>query len=98
VPIVNLGTHDNLILRNHGVIACGRSVAQAFVNLYNLELSCRAQIAAMQSGGALTEINSRVLETTHEGFSGLRYSGADGKLEWDAELRWLHRSGSTYRQ
>src|SRR5215510_6967217 len=49
--VASLGTHNALILRNHGLITCGKTVAQAFLLMRNLEKSCKAQIAAMSTGG-----------------------------------------------
>lgn len=49
--VKSLGEHDTMILRNHGLLAAGRTIAEAFVNIYVLERACQAQIKA-QSGGA----------------------------------------------
>ena len=44
-PIVAaLGDKDVLFMRGHGVIVCGRTVAEAFTNLYLLERVCRVQM------------------------------------------------------
>jgi ribulose-5-phosphate 4-epimerase/fuculose-1-phosphate aldolase len=47
----DLGGKNLLVLRNHGLLVCGETVAQAFVRMYRLERACQVQIAA-QSGGA----------------------------------------------
>jgi ribulose-5-phosphate 4-epimerase/fuculose-1-phosphate aldolase len=49
--VKSLGVHDTMILRSHGLLAAGRTVAEAFVNIYTLERACQAQVKA-QSGGA----------------------------------------------
>src|SRR3712207_8044502 len=48
--VADLGPHDAMILRNHGLLAAGRSVAEAFNNIYFLERACQAQIAALAGG------------------------------------------------
>src|SRR3712207_9250560 len=51
--VADLGPHDAMILRNHGLLAAGRSVAEAFDNIYFLERACQAQIAALAGGAQL---------------------------------------------
>src|SRR6202022_3593461 len=45
--IANLGGSEDMILRNHGLLACGRTIAQAFNNIYRLERACQTQLQAM---------------------------------------------------
>lgn len=45
--------HQCMILRNHGLLAAGRTIAEAFVNIYFLERACQAQIKAQAGGAAL---------------------------------------------
>jgi ribulose-5-phosphate 4-epimerase/fuculose-1-phosphate aldolase len=45
--VADLGPHDALIMRNHGLLTCGATVQQAFNTMYQLELSCRSQVDAM---------------------------------------------------
>lgn len=45
--VANLGTCDMLLLRNHGVLALGRTAADAFLSLYFLERACEVQIATL---------------------------------------------------
>ncbi|MDM0031775.1 class II aldolase/adducin family protein [Variovorax sp. J22P271] len=49
----DLGPHMAMILRNHGLLAVGRSIAQAFDQIYFLERACQAQVQAMAGGAAL---------------------------------------------
>jgi ribulose-5-phosphate 4-epimerase/fuculose-1-phosphate aldolase len=49
--VADLGQHNAMILVNHGLLVGGRSIPEAFNNIYYLERACQAQIAA-QSGGA----------------------------------------------
>jgi ribulose-5-phosphate 4-epimerase/fuculose-1-phosphate aldolase len=50
-----------LILRNHGVVVTGPSVAQAYVELYMLERTCRAQLTALATGLPLNELTDEQL-------------------------------------
>jgi len=84
----DLGAHDAMILRNHGLLTCGATVQQAFNTMYQLEWSCRAQVDAMVSGKTPVLPTKEVLEkTAHLYQPGTRRPY--GVLEWPAMLRLL---------
>ena len=87
--IVNdLGPHDALVMRNHGLLTCGATVQQAFNTMYQLEMSCRAQVDAMAARTELTMPGENVLaHTAHLYQPGTRRPY--GVLEWPAMLRLL---------
>ena len=60
----DLGPHDAMIMRNHGLLTCGATVQQAFNTMYQLEMSCRAQVEAMAAGAGLTMPGENVLAHT----------------------------------
>ena len=49
----DLGDRRVMILRNHGLLACGPTIADAFMDLYQLQRACEVQIAAQAGGAAL---------------------------------------------
>jgi len=49
--IDSLGDNLFLVMRNHGAIVCGRTIAEAYVEHHHFEFACRAQIAALSAGG-----------------------------------------------
>jgi ribulose-5-phosphate 4-epimerase/fuculose-1-phosphate aldolase len=51
--VADLGTHNAMILRNHGLLVCGTGMAEAFDVMYHLERACQAQVAAMGGGAEL---------------------------------------------
>jgi len=84
----DLGPHEALIMRNHGLLTCGATIQQAFNNMYQLELSCRAQVDAMAARTELTMPGENVLaHTAHLYQPGTRRPY--GVLEWPAMLRLL---------
>lgn len=84
----DLGPHDAMILRSHGLLACGATVQQAFNTLYQLELACRTQVDAMAARTELIVPSQSVLErTAHLYQPGTRRPY--GVLEWPAMLRLL---------
>ena len=84
----DLGPHDALIMRNHGLLTCGATVQQAFNTMYQLELSCRSQVDAMAARTELTMPGENVLAHTADLYQpGTRRPY--GILEWPAMLRRL---------
>jgi ribulose-5-phosphate 4-epimerase/fuculose-1-phosphate aldolase len=84
----NLGPHDAMILRSHGLLACGATIQQAFNTMYQLELACRAQVDAMAARTELVLPPREVLaRTAHLYQPGTRRPY--GVLEWPAMLRLL---------
>lgn len=93
--LADLGSdRQMLILRNHGLLACGRSIPEAFIMMFYLEQACRIQIAA-QTGGTLHLPPKEVQELAHQqAMSGL--GAALGSREFAALKRRLARLGSDY--
>jgi ribulose-5-phosphate 4-epimerase/fuculose-1-phosphate aldolase len=60
--VADLGPHDALIMRNHGLLTCGASIQQAFNTMYQLELSCRSQVDVMAARAELTLPPQHVLD------------------------------------
>jgi len=66
--VADLGEHRAMILRNHGLLAAGRTIAEAFVNIYYLERACQSQIKAMSGGARLNLPSPAVCEHTARQF------------------------------
>lgn len=66
----DLGNHRAMILRNHGLLTGGRSVAEAFVNIWYLERACQAQVRAQSGGAALHRPSAQVCQHTARQFDG----------------------------
>ena len=58
----NLGSRPLLILRNHGLLAVGRSVAQAFAYLWTLNRACEVQAATASLRQTPIEISDEISE------------------------------------
>jgi len=91
----DLGTHKVMILRNHGLLACGESVAEAFDHMYYLERACQSQINAMAGGAKLRIPPAAVAEKTAAQFKKLPYKAK--KTEWKAHLRMLDKTDPSYK-
>lgn len=66
----DLGSKDVLILRNHGLLACGRTIPQAFNTIYWLENACRIQVDMLGCGRPLHAASARAIDNTVTCFAG----------------------------
>jgi len=91
----DLGEKNLLVLRNHGTLTVGETVADAWLRMYMLERACEAQIAA-QAGGRVASASREAGEKTAAiARAGLTTVGR--KLAWPALLRRLDRLDPGYR-
>src|SRR5450432_2712427 len=60
--VQDLGTNNNLILRNHGLLTVGRTVAEAFISMFILERACKIQILAQSGGGTLVPVPAPIID------------------------------------
>ena len=93
--VTDLGpTARALILRNHGLVTLGRTVAEAFILMHNLDRACKVQLAIQPTGQAVHPVPHDVAERTAR-----QYESGDSKRlpgqpdpnarEWRAFLRRL---------
>jgi ribulose-5-phosphate 4-epimerase/fuculose-1-phosphate aldolase len=92
--VADLGRHDAMILRNHGLLTCGATVAAAYVRMFYLEKSAVAQLQAMATGDRITVPPQEVCEKSARQWDG--DSVPVGTREWPALLRSLDREGTDY--
>ncbi len=98
VLLESLGDRYLMIMRNHGVLVGGRNIAEAYVKHYFLEISCRAQVAALSAGldnvdlipDDVAEHAARQIERKppHD----------ESHRDWQAVLRQLERDAPDYRR
>jgi ribulose-5-phosphate 4-epimerase/fuculose-1-phosphate aldolase len=92
----DLGETRVMILRNHGLLAVGETVGEAFFWLYTLQKACEIQVQAQAGGAPLRtvpeEIRALVTEQTRQ-FAGARM----GQREWTALLREVERFAPDYK-
>lgn len=94
----DIGNKNALILRNHGLLTCGISIARAYHAMLNLEKSCKVQLAAMQSGGALIKLSPAVQEHAARQHERDDAQGVGGRPDiWPALLMMLDKIDPSYR-
>ena len=95
----DLGDARFLILRNHGLLTVGASIADAFLGMYVLESACQIQIAALagqQGAEGLRQVHPRILSGVAEAMR-VQTGGMGGAFVWPALLRKLERTDPGYR-
>jgi len=93
--VANLGTKSAMLLRNHGTLAVGPSVAAAFLTTYFLERACAIQVATLAGGVPLHLPSTEVQDL-------VRQQGASGTpkvraMAWAALVRMLDRKDPGFR-
>lgn len=95
--VESLGDNHAMVLRNHGLLTTGRSVAEAFLWLYRLERAAQVQIDA-GSAGTLNLLSDNVAKKSGEDVNGFAASAAEyGQLEFAALMRKMDRIDPSYR-
>ncbi len=94
--LADLNDRHILVLRNHGLLIVGRSIAGAFIATYRMERACAMQLAFQQSGAAFHPITDEVVSAASNRPAGGRNEPA--KFEWPALLRKLDRIDQSYKQ
>ena len=92
----DLGAHPAMILRNHGLLTCGRTVREAFELIYYLECACKAQVGALAGGLKLRIPPDDVIEKTARLFE--RDHRPPTERDWPALLRLLDRMDPSFRE
>jgi ribulose-5-phosphate 4-epimerase/fuculose-1-phosphate aldolase len=94
----DLGDANYLMLRNHGLLTVGKTIADAFLQMYTFENTCRIQVDALagQTGASdLTAIDPQVLTGVAHAMK-VQTGGLGGNFVWPSLLRKLHRENPGY--
>jgi ribulose-5-phosphate 4-epimerase/fuculose-1-phosphate aldolase len=92
----DLGDKNSMILRNHGLLTCGESTADAFLFMYILQKACEVQIRAQSGGGELIRIAPPIVEGIRKAAKQI-LRGAGGMIAWPGILRKLDRADPSWR-
>src|SRR5246500_5191141 len=96
----SIGQHPVLVLRNHGLLATGRNVAEAFSLTYHFERSAEAQLkiqAAVAAGAKMVIPSPATCERQAALFSG-NEARLQGQREWPALLRLANKLQTSSRE
>lgn len=92
----DLGSNSFMILRNHGLLTTGTSIADAFLGMYILQRACEVQIQALSGNREMTPIPSGIVDTIRQQAEQVT-RGMGGKLAWPGLLRKLDRIDTGFR-
>jgi ribulose-5-phosphate 4-epimerase/fuculose-1-phosphate aldolase len=90
----DLGQNNALILRNHGLLTVGASVADAFIMMYSLQRACEVQLLA-QAGDQLVSVDPRILGGVKANIEAVT-RGLGPSIAWPALKRKLDRLDRSY--
>ncbi len=94
--VKDLGDHEAMILRNHGLLTVGPTIAECFNNMFRLERACQLQVTTLSCNTEIRLPPNEVVRETQDGFKpGVRRRW--GLLEWPALLRMLDKADRSYR-
>ncbi|EIT70528.1 MULTISPECIES: class II aldolase/adducin family protein [Hydrocarboniphaga] len=94
--VQDLGEANFYMLRNHGLLTIGGSIADAFVSMYFFEAACMIQVRAQAGGAELVPIHPQIISTAQAQARQVT-RGAGGGLVWPGLLRRLDRKDPSYR-
>lgn len=97
--IESLGAKNFLILKNHGLLTCGGSVSEMFLNMTLLQRSCEIQVVADSTGKPLIPVSEDIGKKTQELLKIQMQHAPDGpagQLEFDAMRRLVDRVDDSY--
>jgi ribulose-5-phosphate 4-epimerase/fuculose-1-phosphate aldolase len=94
--VADLGDKVHMILRNHGLLTVGGTVAEAFLSMFLLERACKIQILAQAGGGELALIPAAVVRLVESQVKAVTV-GQGAALTWPGLLRKLDRLDQSYR-
>src|SRR5438132_113446 len=89
--VKDLGDRSFLMLRNHGLLTVGPTVAEAFLNMYLFESVCSIQVRAMAGGSELVHVDPRIIAKAQEQAAVVTRGVGGGALTWPGLLRRLDR-------
>ncbi len=100
----DLGNAEVMVLRNHGLLALGAGIPQAFNNMFRLERICQIQLMAMACNSEMVMPDGEVIARSNQAYAtnnssmgGSAPAQALGVMEWPAMLRFLDRRDPSYR-
>ncbi|OZH52323.1 aldolase [Hydrocoleum sp. CS-953] len=95
--VASLGAKKCLILRNHGLLTVGRSIAEAFYYMYYLNQACEIQVNVLGTGNKPIIPPPEICEHTAQQFEEAAFHNQEVARVWAANRRLLDRLDPSYR-
>jgi len=94
--VQSLGNNTFLMLRNHGLLTVGATIADAFLAMYLFETTCAIQLRAQSGGGELVHVPPMIIATAQQQAAQVTRN-LGGQLAWPGLLRKLDRLDPGFR-
>lgn len=91
----DLGRNFAMLLQNHGLLAVGRTAAEAFIYHYYLEMACKIQVDVLSATDNPIRITDDAMDALHDW--GAPENGPHGGVQWPALMRMLDRTVPDFR-
>ena len=95
--IANLGDKSLMILRNHGLLAGGRTIPEAFQNLWAMERACQVQVTTDSTGRPNIPVGPEILAKSEQLMAMQAMGGPSGELEFKALTRLIEKIDPSYK-
>ena len=92
--VKSLGNNNVMILRNHGLLTCGKTIGETFMLMYYLDRACKNQIDILSTNEEFIQPSDNIMEYAAGQYEDPRFQL--GKFEWPALLRLLDKKNSIY--
>ncbi|MGH8672698.1 MAG: class II aldolase/adducin family protein [Burkholderiales bacterium] len=93
--VADLGQANFMILRNHGLLTCGETVAEAFLNMYILQRACEVQVMAQGGGKELISVPQPIVSGIQAAAKAVS-RGMGAQLSWPGLIRKMDRLDPGY--
>ena len=90
----SLGENKAMILRNHGLLACGETVGEAFMTMYYLDRACTVQLKVLATGQPFELPSADLCEQAVREYKQFPF----GKYEWPALVRLADERSPGFRE
>jgi ribulose-5-phosphate 4-epimerase/fuculose-1-phosphate aldolase len=94
--VADLGERNFLMLRNHGLLTLGATIADAFLNMYLFEAVCTIQVRALAGSRELVHVDPRIIAGAQAQARQVTRGVGGGALTWPGLLRRLDRQNPGY--
>ncbi len=95
--VANLGDKRMLLLRNHGIVAMGRTLPEAFIKHWSLQRACEIQLATLSMGKPLT-VPPEVIAVHQRDLHMAQVPGGPGAADFAAMVRLVDRVDTSWRE
>ena len=92
----DMGSANFLVLRNHGLLTVGKTIADAFLAMYTFENACRIQVDAQAGGAELISVNALIVKGVAQAMK-VQTGGLGVAFVWPSLLRRLDKADTSYR-